>query len=538
MKIDLLSKKAERIILAVILFVFILLALLKINSPGLHYDEVLFVNAASGLKDPFSFSTLRLGSIPVLLMPYIGALKSWLFMPIFKLFGISVYSIRIPMTLLYGTSLFILYCVLQNVQRNKLVNLGIIFLLAIDVSTLLHVRYDFGPVVVEFLCKVLAIYLLAIFIKKPNARILMAIGLVLLAGVFNKLNFIWFVNAFSLSVLAVYGSGIWHKLEDKSKKRQITLVASVGYLLCAAYYLLISVVYKIGNQFSFQAVMDNLGLLPRRFSGIISGSWYYTDVIGSSNQIVSRVYALFFVALILLALAILMMAKKDKVLNIQERKFFIFNLFLICLLIAQMLVSAQAVASWHFLMLQPFLIIVFVLSLLVLYRRILIARVFRRQYKTLLNGFLVLIILFSVYAQLNIYFNFIRNIDKPIQNKAWSLEINNLVDFTKSTDREYIVMDWGIHTQLLALDPSRGKYHEDYFMFSDPKTDAELVEAAKKYNLGKARFILHSPKNTYNPMARANFFRLSKILGLKPEKIKEFVETGGSVIFEVYELRP
>jgi hypothetical protein len=46
-----------------------------IRSPGLYSDEALFVNGAlGGVTD--LFVSKRIANIPVMLMPYIGALKS------------------------------------------------------------------------------------------------------------------------------------------------------------------------------------------------------------------------------------------------------------------------------------------------------------------------------------------------------------------------------------------------------------------------------------------------------------------------------
>src|SRR4026208_227145 len=78
---------------------FIVLGTWSRKSPGLQYDEALFINGAlGGITD--SFVHRRVFGIPFMLMPYIGALKAYLFAPIFALLGVSMETIRVPAVVL------------------------------------------------------------------------------------------------------------------------------------------------------------------------------------------------------------------------------------------------------------------------------------------------------------------------------------------------------------------------------------------------------------------------------------------------------
>ena len=79
--------------------VFFYIATRHLRFPGLYYDECIFVNAAlGGIND--GFVDFRILNIPVMIMPYIGALKSYLYFPVFKAFVVSPESIRLPILLL------------------------------------------------------------------------------------------------------------------------------------------------------------------------------------------------------------------------------------------------------------------------------------------------------------------------------------------------------------------------------------------------------------------------------------------------------
>src|SRR5947209_16830245 len=86
--------------------IFIFLAAYRIELPGLYYDELAFVNAALGAPDN-TFIYMRLGRLPFLVFPYMGALKAWGYYPIFHHFGVSALTIRLPAILLAAVTLLI-----------------------------------------------------------------------------------------------------------------------------------------------------------------------------------------------------------------------------------------------------------------------------------------------------------------------------------------------------------------------------------------------------------------------------------------------
>ncbi len=87
---------------------FILLSIYNISYPGLNYDELFFTNAALGDLDG-SFVGQKIWNIPLYLMEYIGASKAWLYYLIFKIFGLSVTSIRIPVIIISSFGLFLYF---------------------------------------------------------------------------------------------------------------------------------------------------------------------------------------------------------------------------------------------------------------------------------------------------------------------------------------------------------------------------------------------------------------------------------------------
>src|SRR5437762_670595 len=92
----------------VVLALFIILSVINIDKPGVNSNQLMFVNAAIGpLDSTWIYKSIH--GLPVLLMIYMGALKSYIYKPIFYIFGVSIYSIRLPVILIMSLSLLILY---------------------------------------------------------------------------------------------------------------------------------------------------------------------------------------------------------------------------------------------------------------------------------------------------------------------------------------------------------------------------------------------------------------------------------------------
>src|SRR5437660_12421986 len=87
---------------------FVFIAAYRIDRPGLYMDELDFVNAAQGAPDN-TMILMRLGSVPLFIMPYLGALKAWIYAPVFSLFGVSALTIRLPAILLAAVTLLIFF---------------------------------------------------------------------------------------------------------------------------------------------------------------------------------------------------------------------------------------------------------------------------------------------------------------------------------------------------------------------------------------------------------------------------------------------
>ena len=125
--------------------VFVLVASRRIDLPGLYMDEVDFVNAArGGFDDTMIYRWL--GSLPLLIMPYLGALKAWIYAPVFWVFGVSALTIRLPAILIAALTLLIFFQLMRS-HVGAAWALVATWLMAVDPANLFPSRLDWGPTV-------------------------------------------------------------------------------------------------------------------------------------------------------------------------------------------------------------------------------------------------------------------------------------------------------------------------------------------------------------------------------------------------------
>jgi len=172
--------------------VYLVLATPRLEVAGLYYDEVHQAPAAFALTQaPHSVAAYRVAGVPVLNMPYSGAIKS-------SLYGLGLRLFDQPFT---ATSWRWLGCAITAcgifavcaafgaaLSRPAAMVLG--FLLATDGTVLLATRHDWGPVALALM---LRLALLAVWVRdwqreRPRTGASFALGALVGFAVFEKLS--------------------------------------------------------------------------------------------------------------------------------------------------------------------------------------------------------------------------------------------------------------------------------------------------------------------------------------------------------------
>ena len=202
---------------------------------GIQNDEALF---AYGVFPPRSGAYILHAAhfdLPIMLMSYVGALKSWIYMPLFGAFGASVWTTRVPMLAAGAASIWLFYLFLHGVAGKRAAVAGCL-LLAADPIYLLTTCFDWGPVALQHLLVMGGLVLILRFWRR-RLELALAGGFLLLGlMMWDKALAIWSLAGFALASMLTQGRMIGAAITPR--RLAVTLSAFVlGAIPLIAYNL-------------------------------------------------------------------------------------------------------------------------------------------------------------------------------------------------------------------------------------------------------------------------------------------------------------
>ena len=188
--------------------------LLFLPAAGLQEDETLFVSPF--LRDGVRFYDWHLGGIriPVMSMAYLGALKSWLYWPIFHLWTPGVWSIRFPVCILSVITLAVFADLARRVAGTR-VAIAAALILATDAVFVLLGVFDM-TVGLLFLGTVAFLNLLHRFLSSGRKTYLGAAFFVAGISIWYKAVFVFPLAAMALAFLPAYGAEVRRHLSVRN----------------------------------------------------------------------------------------------------------------------------------------------------------------------------------------------------------------------------------------------------------------------------------------------------------------------------------
>lgn len=508
--------KSEWFVALVLLAGYASISVYRIGMPGVFYDELLYTNAALGMIDS-NFVNLHIGSFPILLMDYIGALKAWIYYPIFRIFGVSVFSIRFPNIAFSSMTLVFLYMFVRK-QMGKSTALLTLIITSFDPSFIVHERMDFGPTVIALFFRVVSLIVIFKFIEKKHLKYGFLLLVCLLAGTFNKIDFVWFASSVILSMVLIYRSTLLSFIRsiDLFQRRMIFITFFTGSILAIVflwqtkYYQSIDLFY-----YSHLVRVVKMGL------ELIGGTGFYNSYLGTTNPIFSYVLAGLCIILCLFRFIYII---RSRIKNNYSLRYY-FMVSILVMIGFQIVITNKSGASWHLFSLYPIPQILVADALVWLIQR-----------KNITANALVLV--FSLY--MGLYFSYvnyiqIRDYGNP-KNIYWSPAIYELIRYAKTQDARFVSVDWGTHTQLQTFDHKKGKYYDMWTkLVASPLHSPFIKRFTKDFVTTKKPviFILYANRYESFPLARQNFFMIVKQSNATMRKVKE-ISNNDDVVYELY----
>jgi 4-amino-4-deoxy-L-arabinose transferase-like glycosyltransferase len=182
---------------------FLAAAMLFLPRLGIEADEAMLANGIYDHGAPWYSWKFGSYEIPVMLIGYLGALKTWLYNPYFLAVAPGPVSLRLPMVLLSAMTLWLFFVLLDRAAGRTAAWIGTL-LLATDSCYLLVTATDFGFVVLQFLFKLAALLLLLKFHDGASRWALAGAFFLLGLALWDKAVFLWVLFGLAVAALVVF----------------------------------------------------------------------------------------------------------------------------------------------------------------------------------------------------------------------------------------------------------------------------------------------------------------------------------------------
>ena len=497
-----------------------------IASPGLEYDELIFVNAATGEPTNGLFVLRRVLGVPVILMWYIGALKVYLYYPVFQIFAVSPQTVRWPVILVSLVTLSLTYRV-ARFSFGRLVSAMIVLVMGVDPTFMYLTKLDY-QVALMMVLKVTALLFALRAVSTGSSRYLWGMVAACAMGVFDKLNFIWFLLALVSAGAMLFRSELremWRR-DRAGLVLPLTTLALVGLATVARSVRLALV---MGQEAASVASLDRLRDVTNLYASTMNGRNFYLLVTKrtlAAESLMNPIVAFGLAAMVVASLRAARRAGAVGRMPFQERVL-LCHLLIFALIAVQILVTTVAYGAHHIMMLYPFqLFVAFGAA----------ARLVGRSGTAVVAAVLVA-------SGLNVGAAYERNFRPTAEFRPqWSPVIYQLVDFVNHHPAERIIsVDWGIHNQIWALGTSRTRAiaRDRWPEFRWPEFPTTLGDQERASLRGdfegvRGLAILHGAGSDIMPAVRPNFLKWCAALGIVPRLERVFTSPAGTVIFEVY----
>lgn len=208
---------------------FFVLALAFVPLIGIQNDESIFASVVYG---PIAreFRLRAFGhDVPLMVMTYLGALKSWLYALLYAIFQPSVWSLRLPPILIGAATVWIFARLVTKAQKSTAAALAGAILLAFDPSFFLTTVFDWGPVALQHFFIASGVLLLLHFAHTQRQAALAGGFACLGAGLWDKALLSWSLFGLGIATLLVF---------SKELRQMFTMrragIAILSFLLAGA----------------------------------------------------------------------------------------------------------------------------------------------------------------------------------------------------------------------------------------------------------------------------------------------------------------
>ena len=501
-----------KILPAALILYTLLSVLLIVQNPGVQYDEALLVSGSVQMRhspqeidlphDPNTWYCVHGRCFPLMTVRYAGAIKDYLCLPLFALFGASAECIRVMSMLLGALGIWGLSRLVSG-QAGAAQGAMAAIVLAMNPAYLNMTIFDNGAVAIwmgafGLLCLALDGYLL-----KRNAQAAFWLGCAMGLGVWARANFVWLLAAmFGAAVIVL-------------RRRMLVPVSHWGALAAGgavggAPFLAYQIHSGGGTWQSLSMFQASEPLRQRLFTRIVLFS--ETLLADREHRAIWAGPGMpdwqpwFFLAVVLSCCAVCL-AARNRSWDRAAALTFVF-------LSAPLFFSKLAVSEHHLVVLLPLAAVVVVLALRTIHKRWLT------------------IALAVLYAGSALYWQIleIKGLSATGGVGLWSDSVYTLAGYLeeKYPDREVKILDWGLQNNLFVL--TEGRLHTRE-IFGEPHPPE--IEEVKKGGV----FLLNGADHRQFPAASEEFLKALEVSHVPARRLVVRQENGAPYA-EIIEVDP
>jgi len=517
--------------------IFLLLSLWNITLPGLQYDECLAAAPAVNFlaREPkteamsISPSVIHIAGhpIPLMIMTYIGPVKTILHIPIFSVFGISPTTVRLLPVVIVFLCFPLLYYFCLSLFDQTIASFAV-FLMAVDPSTVFYLTRDVGPSAIQVFLKLLSLVLFVLWWKHQHVRFLYAGAFVWGVGISHKVDFLWIVGGIVIAALAVQPKELLEKFDWKKLSYALfSLMAGalpiVAFNIATGGLTFAPLVERLFGEpaaagFSFlSALVERL----RQLAEILNGN--FIAELFAEKEIYTGIYRYVLTIVFLtsfLWLLISVISKRKPYSYVGMTALWV---FITVVLIASCF-SPTSLGGHHLLALNPALTTMFaVFAISVTHQSNVLQRLrFDKM-------FIPFVLLFLTYGSVSIH----RLLLQTGGTGYWSDAIYELSDYLEKKAMPVAAMDWGFTNNLIVL--SKGALRMDR-VYAETWKNTDLPTTLERRLNDTTLYLFHTQEFSVFPSLHKIFADAAIARGYRIRLDKEFTQRDGRVVYLIYTL--
>lgn len=503
-------------------------ALLFVPRLGIEADEAMVGNGIYEHAAPLYSWHFGDNEVPVMLMTYLGALKTWLVHPWLDFWAPGRTSLRFPMIVAGAATLWLFFALLDRIEGRSVAWMGTL-LLATDPSFLLIEATDFGFVALQFVFKLAAILLLLRFHREGRRWALTAAFFLFGLALWDKAVFLWVLFGLGVAAIVTFPKELWRHVIARDGRIPNYAVAGLSILVGALPLLTYNIAHPLRTlrttaKIAGEPVFAKAEILWRTLDGFVLFGFMTSDEPHPQTGAARHCYQAISLrlsdwthhpehdlTLVVLAVAAIALPFLWRT---RARKPMLFGLSAsIATWFAMALTTGAGAAAQHVILLWPFPFLVIAVALSYIPRPAALAVT-------------TVLCLSNLAVTNNYYADLIRN--GPAIH--WTDAIDPLNVYLQSLHADHVFIgDWGYLETLNLL--SEG---------SLPVVSADSTDEAAIQNMfaaGECVFVFHTPVYAFQPELRTRIESVARSNGWEQQHLQTIYDQNGRPTFDVFRFR-